>query len=130
MAPFLPTGRSPVMARAGRAAPLPLGVDLPALAGLDWRALGGQLDESGFAVTPPLLSPGQCAAVIDMFDDDARFRSTVVMARHAFGEGSYRYFSDPLAPLVQALRTRLYPPIAGIANRWAERLGDRRFPVT
>jgi hypothetical protein len=95
---------------------------------LDWPALGRQLDESGFALTPPVLSPGQCADVIDMFDDDTRFRSTVVMARHAFGEGSYRYFSNPLPPLVQTLRVNLYPPIAQIANRWADRLGERRFP--
>ena len=95
---------------------------------LDWPALEHQLDESGFALTPPVLSPGQCAEVIDMFDDDTRFRSTVVMARHAFGEGSYRYFCDPLPPLVQTLRADLYPPIAEIANRWADRLGERRFP--
>nr|WP_250549152.1 2OG-Fe(II) oxygenase [Pseudonocardia sp. H11422] len=81
-------------------------------------------------MTPPLLSPAQCADVVDMFDDDARFRSTVVMARHAFGEGSYRYFADPLAPLVQSLRAALYPPIAAIASRWADRLGERRFPAT
>jgi hypothetical protein len=100
------------------------------LAALDWPALGCQLDASGFALTPPLLSPTQCAEVIDMFEDDGRFRSTVVMARHAFGEGTYRYFSDPLPPLVQTLRTNLYPPIAEIANRWAGRLGERRFPET
>ncbi|GEL19149.1 2OG-Fe(II) oxygenase [Pseudonocardia asaccharolytica] len=104
--------------------------DLPALADLDWPALGRSLDESGFAMTPPMLSPTQCAEVLEMFDDDARFRSTVVMARHAFGEGTYRYFAEPLPPLVQALRERLYPPIAAIANRWAERLGGRRFPET
>ena len=97
---------------------------------LDWPALGRQLDESGFALTPPVLSTGQCAEVIDMFDDDTRFRSTVVMARHAFGEGSYRYFCDPLPPLVQTLRADLYPPVAEIANRWADRLGERRFPGT
>ncbi|MHA6793938.1 2OG-Fe(II) oxygenase [Pseudonocardia bannensis] len=103
---------------------------VPALADLDWPALEAQLDEPGFAMTPPLLSPGQCAEVIDMFDDDARFRSTIVMARHAFGEGSYRYFADPLPPLVQTLRERLYPHLAAIANRWAERLGERPFPET
>jgi Uncharacterized protein conserved in bacteria len=64
-----------------------------------------------------------------MFDEDERFRSTVVMARHAFGEGSYRYFADPLPPLVQTLREQLYPPIAAIANRWAQLLGERAFPT-
>jgi uncharacterized protein len=53
----------------------------------------------------------------------------VVMARHAFGEGSYRYFADPLPPLVQQLREELYPPLAQIANEWAERLGERTFPT-
>lgn len=106
----------------------PAGVALPALDRLDWPALEARLDESGFAMTPPLLTPYQCAEVRDMFDDDQRFRSTVVMARHAFGEGSYRYFADPLPPLVQGLRTALYPPIARIANRWADRLGERHYP--
>ena len=118
------------MSKAGSALTLSGEAELPALAGLGWPVLERQLDGSGFALTPPLLSPEQCAEFIEMFDDDARFRSTVVMARHAFGEGSYRYFSDPLVPLVQALRTELYAPIARIANRWAERLGDRRFPGT
>ena len=106
----------------------PAGVALPALDRLDWPALEARLDESGFAMTPPLLTPYQCTEVRDMFDDDQRFRSTVVMARHAFGEGSYRYFADPLPPLVQGLRTALYPPIARIANRWADRLGERHYP--
>jgi hypothetical protein len=108
----------------------PATVDLQTLDRLDWTALADRLDENGFATTPPLLTSRQCADLVDMFDDDARFRSTVVMARHSFGEGSYRYFADPLPPLVQALREELYPPMARIANRWAERLGERRFPDT
>ena len=95
---------------------------------LDWTALQERLDDDGVATTAPLLTPRQCADVIAMYDEDALFRSTVVMARHAFGEGSYRYFADPLPPLVQQLREELYPPMAAIANRWADRLGDRRFP--
>jgi hypothetical protein len=96
---------------------------------LDWPQLGHRLDEQGFAITPPLLTSEQCAAVAAMFDDEERFRSTVVMARHAFGEGRYRYFADPLPELVQTLRTQLYPPLARIANSWADRLGERRFPA-
>jgi hypothetical protein len=99
-------------------------------AALDWTSLEERLDTDGVATTPPLLTPQQCADVVAMFDEDALFRSTVVMARHAFGEGSYRYFADPLPPLVQALREEFYPPIAAIANRWAERLGERTFPAT
>jgi hypothetical protein len=101
-----------------------------ALHRLDWSALQEQLDADGVATTPALLSPQQCTSVVAMFDEDERFRSTVVMARHAFGEGSYRYFADPLPPLVQTLREQLYPPLATIANRWAERLGERTFPTT
>jgi uncharacterized protein len=95
---------------------------------LDVRAVAGRLDTDGVASTPPLLTPQQCADVVAMFDEDVHFRSTVVMARHAFGEGSYRYFADPLPPLVQELREQLYPPLAEIANTWAERLGERTFP--
>ena len=98
--------------------------------GLDWPAIGQRLDDDGFAVTGPLLGPKQCRAVMGMFDRDELFRSTVVMARHAYGEGSYRYFADPLPELVQTLRERLYPPLAAVANRWADRLGERHFPDT
>ena len=101
-----------------------------ALPDLDWTDLAHRLDEDGVAITPPLLSPAECAELTAMFDDDGRFRSTVVMARHAFGEGSYRYFADPLPPIVQTLRTQLYPPIARVANGWAERLGEPTFPDT
>jgi hypothetical protein len=97
---------------------------------LAWPAVEHRLDEDGFALTDPLLTPDQCAGLVEMFDDEHRFRSTVVMARHAFGEGSYRYFADPLPELVAHLRETLYPPLAAIANRWAERLGERGFPGT
>lgn len=89
-----------------------------------------RLDAEGVAVTGPILDAEQCAELIAMFDDDARFRSTVHMARHAFGEGSYRYFADPLPPLVQSLRERVYPHLARVANGWAELLGERTFPDT
>jgi hypothetical protein len=92
---------------------------------LDWDQAEQQLERSGVALTPPLLSPDECAELISDYDRDELFRSTVVMARHAFGEGEYRYFRDPLVPVVQDLRTRLYPPLARLANRWAERLGGR-----
>ncbi|MDQ4115467.1 MAG: 2OG-Fe(II) oxygenase, partial [Actinomycetota bacterium] len=103
--------------------------DVPALDELDWDTLGTRLDDDGVAVTPPLLSPGQCAEVTAMFDDDDRFRNTVVMERVSYGIGSYRYFADPLPPLVQELRERVYPHLARVANGWADALGEaRRFP--
>lgn len=105
--------------------------DVPALDDLDWDALGTRLDDDGVAVTPPLLSPDRCAEVTAMFDDDDRFRSTVVMERVSFGIGRYRYFADPLPPVVQELRERVYPPLARVANRWNEVLGTgTRFPDT
>jgi uncharacterized protein len=91
---------------------------------IDWP----RLDTDGVVTTPPLLTPEQCAEVTAMFDEDARFRNKVVMARHSYGVGSYRYFTDPLPPLVQDLRERFYAPIAAIANRWAGILGERTFP--
>jgi hypothetical protein len=92
--------------------------------------LAEELDGTGVAHVPGVLSEEECAEVAGLFDDDARFRSTVVMARHAFGEGTYRYFADPLPELVRRLREEWYPPLAEIANGWAERLGERTFPPT
>ncbi|GAB2443049.1 2OG-Fe(II) oxygenase [Streptomyces incanus] len=101
---------------------------LPTLRHLDWPALAAELDADGVALTPPLLTPGQCAQAREMFDEPGLFRSTVTMARHRFGEGSYRYFAHPLPELVLALRRQLYPPLAHIANTWAARLGEPKFP--
>ncbi|MEJ2885505.1 2OG-Fe(II) oxygenase [Actinomycetospora aeridis] len=102
---------------------------LPALDGLDWTGIGESLDREGYAATGRLLDPAQCAEMIDVFDRDEAFRSTVEMARLSFGEGRYRYFADPLPPLVQTLRERLYPGLAGVANRWAEVLGEEGWPA-
>jgi uncharacterized protein len=98
---------------------------------LDWARIGVDLDTQGWALTGPLLTPDECAVVAGFYADDARFRSRVVMARHGYGQGEYRYFAYPLPDPVQALREALYPPLADVANRWAERLGEtRRFPAT
>jgi uncharacterized protein len=97
---------------------------------LDWRALGEELDRWGIAVTPALLDEGQCRELSHLFDIDDAFRSTIVMSRHAFGEGTYRYFADPLPDVVQRLRVELYGPLAQIANRWAADLGTPTFPDT
>ncbi|MFE7633212.1 2OG-Fe(II) oxygenase [Kitasatospora sp. NPDC057518] len=104
---------------------------LPALAPVDWQDVREQLDRDGVALTGPLLSPAQCRELADTFDDDGLFRSTVVMQRYGFGRGTYRYYADPAAvPVLDALRERLYPPLARIANQWAARLGERTFPPT
>lgn len=96
----------------------------------DWTAIESALDREGWAVLPGLLSPQSCADLAAVYDADALFRSTVTMARHGFGRGEYRYFAYPLPPVVSALRTALYPHLAGIANRWHARMGmERRFPA-
>ena len=99
---------------------------------LDWHALKAALREFGWARTgAPLLSPEECADLIALYPDDSRFRSRVDMERFRFGVGEYKYFADPLPPLVKELRARAYPHLAGIANEWMKVLGARRsFPPT
>jgi len=95
----------------------------------DWTAATQALDTQGWAVLPRLLTPAECEATATLYDGTARFRSTVVMARHGFGRGEYRYFAYPLPDSVRALRTVLYPRLVPIANQWHERMGlKRRFP--
>jgi len=89
---------------------------------LDWEDLRVQLDERGFAVTAAVLDSGECSALAGLFDE-GRFRSTVDMARHRFGEGRYRYFDHPLPEQIQELRTSFYAHLAPIANAWSALLG-------
>jgi hypothetical protein len=85
---------------------------------LDWDRIAAELDERGCATTGPILTPKECGALIASYDDDTKFRSRVVMARHNFGRGEYKYFSYPLPKIVAELRAGLYPHLAEIANRW------------
>ena len=94
------------------------------LASLDWGAIAADLDAHGCATTGPLLSPDECTALTQTYPDEAPFRSRIVMARHGFGRGEYKYFAYPLPPLVAALREGLFPPLARLANRWNETLGS------
>ena len=97
---------------------------------IDASALDGDLEAQGWSVLPDLLSSAECDHVASLYGQDEGFRSRVVMARHGFGKGEYRYFSYPLPPLVQALRAALYPRLAPLANRWHERMGmSVRFPA-
>ncbi len=101
------------------------------IAALDWAAIGEGLDARGYATLPALLPAEACRGLGAMYEEGARFRSRVVMERHAFGQGEYKYFAYPLPPLVAALRERLYPHLAPIANRWSGLLGEEvRFPST
>lgn len=100
------------------------------LSAIDCIQIGAELDARGFAVLPSLLTPSQADATAALYDKDQGFRSHIHMARHNFGRGEYRYFSYPLPPLVETLRTALYAQLAPIANRWNERMGlDIRYPA-
>jgi uncharacterized protein len=99
------------------------------VAAYDWQALGGELDAYGCAVLPKLLSREECCSIAALYLDERHFRSHVVMARHGFGKGEYRYFKYPLPDLLGGLRTALYPHLAGVANAWNGRMGiDERYP--
>ena len=89
---------------------------------LDWDDLRTQLDDLGFAITPPVLEPTECSDLTDLFDG-GRFRSTIDMARHRFGDGRYRYFDHPLPEPIAALRAAFYRRLAPVANRWSALLG-------
>ncbi len=98
---------------------------------LDWNGLEADLDAQGYAVTPPLLSADECVELAALYPRDSLFRKTVNMARQSFGDGEYRYFADPVPEPIASLRESFYPPLATIANRWAERLRkSERYPET
>jgi len=101
------------------------------LARLDWPAIETAIDQDGYAVLPALLDASECAALVRTYEDNARFRSRIVMARHGFGRGEYKYFDYPLPDIVGRLRESLYPRLAPLANRWNEALGiDVSYPAT
>jgi hypothetical protein len=96
---------------------------------IDWTAVSASLDAQGSAVIERLVSPGECDALAALYPDDERFRSRVVMGRHGFGRGEYKYFSYPLPDRIADLRTAIYPHLAAVANRWNAAMGmDVRFP--
>ena len=97
----------------------------------DWKTLAAELDAYGAAVIPGLLSPDECREIAALYPQEERFRSHIVMARHGFGKGEYRYFRYPLPTLVEQLRTALYPRLSSVANAWSERMGvASRYPET
>ena len=101
------------------------------LSNVAWERVESDLDEYGGTVLERLLSSEECEAVAGMYPDDAVFRSRVVMARHGFGRGEYKYFRYPLPQIIAEMRTHLYPRLAPIANRWNEALRiDVRYPAT
>jgi uncharacterized protein len=93
------------------------------LGALDWAAIRSSLWEHGYALTPAILTPDECATLIEMYSTQSAFRSHIIMARYRFGRGDYKYFDYPLPPIVQDLREHSYPYLASLANEWNSALG-------
>src|SRR5258705_7750129 len=94
------------------------------VAAVDWAAMARALDDLGYAQVKGLLSVGECQEVAGWYGDARRYRATVVMARHGFGQGEYKYFSYPLPRVVTVLRQQAYPHLAAGANPWAGQMGE------
>lgn len=96
---------------------------------LDWERVESDLCERGYATTDSVLSPTQCRELIDRYEQEDVYRSKVVMSRHGFGRGEYKYYRYPLPEVIVELREGIYPQLARIANAWAESLGrEADFP--
>jgi uncharacterized protein len=98
------------------------------VATIDWNQASDQLSETGYAQTGKLLDPPECQSLIDLYGQEARFRSHVVMERYRFGKGDYKYFRYPLPETVETLRTATYPHLTKIANDWNAQLGGKEKP--
>jgi uncharacterized protein len=121
-APLLPRGEGGRRSRPDEG--------LPALGGLDWRAIERDLDAYGCAIAPKLISRETCLEIAALYPDDARFRSRIVMGSHGFGRGEYKYFANPLPERVVALRRGFYARLAPVADRWNEAMAvSVRYPA-
>jgi len=98
---------------------------------IDWKTIDSDLSQTGYALTSSLLSPAECDSLHALFSQSELFRSHVIMERHRFGKGDYKYFRYPLQPTVESLRTATYPHLAEIANGWSMQLDstDEPFPL-
>src|SRR5262245_30560272 len=85
---------------------------------VDWKHVSAELDEFGCAKIQKLLSPQECNSTAELYSNENIFRSRIVMSRHGFGSGEYKYFCYPLPHLVEELRTAIYPHLVPVANRW------------
>ena len=98
---------------------------------ISWEQVAQDLDAEGHAISKRILSPDECDQIRVLYQKEEMFRSQVVMERHGFGRGEYKYFSYPLPDLIQALRTSVYPQLVPLANRWNEAMGiNVRYPTT
>lgn len=100
------------------------------VARIDWDHVADELSHQGAAILKTLLTPDECRTISSLYPDDSRFRSRIVMARHGFGKGEYKYFAYPLPELIGGLRPALYARLAPVANHWNERMGlPLRYPA-
>jgi hypothetical protein len=114
----------PAQSRASAHSAIAAGVEA-----IDWAHVSAELDAHGCAVIAKLLTPRQCTDLAALYPDDSRFRSRIVMGRHGFGRGEYKYFAHPLPEIIAELRPALYAQLAPIANRWNEAMGlEVRYP--
>jgi uncharacterized protein len=90
------------------------------VAALDWSRVAAALDADGYALITSVLTPTECESLTAAYEDDGGYGSVVVMARHGFGRGEYKYFAHPLPEVVASLRSALYPELSVIANLWSE----------
>jgi hypothetical protein len=119
-----------MIAHAKKIDPLPSSDISARVDALPWPQVEADLDAQGCAVLKQLLTPDECCALAALYPDDAHFRSRIVMGRHGFGRGEYKYFAYPLPALIAQLRPALYARLHGIANRWNEAMGiDIRYPA-
>jgi len=101
------------------------------LAAYDWKTFTNEMNSDGHAVLPGLLTPEECRGIAALYPQEAHFRSHILMARHGYGRGEYRYFRYPLPDILGGLRTALYPHLAGMANEWNQCMGiAERYPGT
>ena len=113
-----------------KARDLPCGKIIDRVHALDWERVEKGLDAQGSAVIENLITPVECDALVALYPEEGIFRSRVVMARHGFGQGEYKYFRYPLSGIVLDLRTAVYSRLVPIANRWNEAMGmDARYPA-
>jgi uncharacterized protein len=93
------------------------------IAAADWDAVAAEMNDVGGALLPQLLTPAECASILDLYADDGLFRATIDMSRHRYGQGEYRYFKQPYAEPIEALKQGLYPRLLPIAQDWWTKLG-------
>jgi uncharacterized protein len=97
------------------------------IAAADWDAVAAEMNDVGGALLPQLLTPAECASVLDLYADDGLFRATIDMSRHRYGQGEYRYFKQPYPEPIEALKQGLYLRLLPIAQDWWTKL-DREAP--